>query len=103
MNKRRPGGVATAFVDPSKANEELGWVARRTVDDCCKDLWRWANVNPNGYLQPETKFSAFKPATFQKSSMPKFSSASRQSSGGARGLKRQDTMDEYVDAMGGGF
>lgn len=46
---RRPGDVARAYADPSKAHEELGWRARRDLDEMCRDAWRWQSRNPDGY------------------------------------------------------
>ena len=33
----------------SDGKEELGWVAKRGVDEMCRDAWRWQSQNPNGY------------------------------------------------------
>ncbi|GAB4165709.1 MAG: UDP-glucose 4-epimerase GalE [Terrimicrobiaceae bacterium] len=46
---RRPGDVAACYADPSKAQELLGWKASRTLDDMCRDTWRWQSSNPSGY------------------------------------------------------
>ncbi|PUA81506.1 UDP-glucose 4-epimerase GalE [Nocardioides currus] len=46
---RRPGDVASSFADPSKANAELGWRTKKTIDDMCADVWRWQSQNPEGY------------------------------------------------------
>lgn len=46
---RRPGDLPAYWADPSKANRELEWVATRTVDDMCRDTWRWQKNNPTGY------------------------------------------------------
>ncbi len=46
---RRPGDIATCYSDPSKAKEELGWVAARGLDEMCEDSWRWQSNNPNGF------------------------------------------------------
>jgi len=46
---RRPGDAAESFADPSRANAELGWRAKRTIEDMCADQWRWQSANPNGY------------------------------------------------------
>ncbi|MGH7560618.1 MAG: UDP-glucose 4-epimerase GalE [Gemmatimonadales bacterium] len=46
---RRPGDIAEAWADPSKAREELGWVATRGLDEMCADAWRWQTENPEGY------------------------------------------------------
>ena len=46
---RRPGDIAESYADPSKAQQELYWVAERDLDDMCRDSWRWQSNNPNGY------------------------------------------------------
>lgn len=45
----RPGDVARAVADPSKANDELDWRAMRSLADACRDSWNWQSQNPNGY------------------------------------------------------
>jgi UDP-glucose 4-epimerase len=46
---RRPGDAAVCYADPSKAEEELGWTAKRSLEDMCRDTWRWQSQNPDGY------------------------------------------------------
>jgi UDP-glucose 4-epimerase len=46
--ERRPGDIAVCFADPSAAARDLGWKAVRTVDDACRDAWRWQSANPGG-------------------------------------------------------
>ena len=46
---RRPGDVAATYCDPAKAAEELGWTTRLSIDDACRDYWRWQQQNPRGY------------------------------------------------------
>lgn len=46
---RRPGDIATCYSDPSKAQRILGWTAQKTLEDMCRDSWRWQTQNPNGY------------------------------------------------------
>lgn len=46
---RRPGDIATCYADPTKAREELGWVAEKGLPEMCEDSWRWQKNNPNGY------------------------------------------------------
>ena len=46
---RRPGDVAVSYADPAKANAELGWRTRKSVDDMCADTWRWQSQNPHGF------------------------------------------------------
>ena len=47
--ERRPGDVAACYADPTKAKEELGWMAKRGIEDMCADTWKWQSQNPNGY------------------------------------------------------
>jgi UDP-glucose 4-epimerase len=49
IGDRRPGDIAVCYADPKKAKEELGWEAKRGLEDMCKDLWAWQNKNPNGF------------------------------------------------------
>jgi UDP-glucose 4-epimerase len=46
---RRPGDAATTYADVSLAADRLGWRATRTIDDICRDAWRWQSANPSGY------------------------------------------------------
>jgi UDP-glucose 4-epimerase len=46
---RRPGDVAESYADPARARAELGWVAKRGVDEICRDAWNWQSKNPQGY------------------------------------------------------
>ena len=46
---RRAGDVATSYADPARARDELGWTARRGLDEMCEDTWRWQSGNPQGY------------------------------------------------------
>lgn len=48
---RRPGDAAISFCDPTKAREQLGWVANRGLAEMCADSWRWQAQNPQGYEQ----------------------------------------------------
>lgn len=38
---RRAGDVAACYASPDKAARLLGWRARRTLQDMCRDAWRW--------------------------------------------------------------
>lgn len=49
IKPRRPGDIATCYADPTKAKEELGWVAEKGIEEMCADSWRWQSGNPNGY------------------------------------------------------
>ncbi len=49
VGPRRVGDIAASYADPSRAHEELGWSATRSVEDMCADTWRWQQGNPEGY------------------------------------------------------
>jgi len=51
IKPRRAGDIATCYADAAKAKEELGWEAKRGIDDMCADGWRWQSMNPNGYRE----------------------------------------------------
>lgn len=38
---RRPGDVASNYADSSKAKEELGWEATKSVEDMCRDAYNY--------------------------------------------------------------
>jgi len=46
---RRPGDVAACYADPGAAHRLLGWRATRSVEDMCRDAWRWQSENPEGF------------------------------------------------------
>lgn len=49
IGPRRPGDVATVYADASKAERLLHWKAEKTLEDMCRDSWRWQTMNPQGY------------------------------------------------------
>lgn len=48
LKPRRAGDVAATYCDPSKAERALGWKARLTIDDACRDVWAFQQKNPRG-------------------------------------------------------
>lgn len=50
---RRIGDVAEAYCDPSLAEKDLGFKTQLTLDDACRDAWKWQNDNPNGYRKSD--------------------------------------------------
>lgn len=51
---RRPGDIPVCCADPAKAERELGWKARYTLEDMMRDAWNWQSRNPYGYTAPKT-------------------------------------------------
>ena len=47
---RRPGDIAACYADPARADEMLGWRARKGLEEMCVDQWRWQSANPDGFL-----------------------------------------------------
>ncbi len=41
ITERRPGDVAECYADPTKAKEELGWVAEYGLDEMCRSAWNF--------------------------------------------------------------
>jgi UDP-glucose 4-epimerase len=48
---RRQGDIAVSYADCSKANQQLHWATKLTVEDACRDAWHWQKLNPKGYEQ----------------------------------------------------
>jgi UDP-glucose 4-epimerase len=46
---RRAGDISSYHADPSRAAAQLGWTARRGLEDMCRDAWAWQQGNPDGY------------------------------------------------------
>lgn len=46
---RRVGDTAAAWADVSAARQVLQWHAVHTIEDMCRDGWRWQSSNPTGY------------------------------------------------------
>ena len=42
---RREGDIATCYSDPKKAQEELGWKAEKSLEDMCRDSWKFIEMN----------------------------------------------------------
>ena len=42
---RRPGDIATCYADPSKAKNDLGWEAKKGIEEMCRDSWRFTSNN----------------------------------------------------------
>jgi len=42
---RRAGDIASCYADPSYAKEQLGWEAKKDIDEMCKDAWNFVKKN----------------------------------------------------------
>ena len=42
---RRPGDIAECYSDPAKAKKELNWEATKTLEDMCRDSWKYIQNN----------------------------------------------------------
>ena len=41
ITDRRPGDIASCYADPTKAKEELGWIAKYGIEEMCEDSWNF--------------------------------------------------------------
>ncbi|MBM7833069.1 UDP-glucose 4-epimerase GalE [Clostridium sardiniense] len=46
---RRAGDIATSYANPSKAKNELGWCAEKSLEDMCKDFWKWQCIGMKNF------------------------------------------------------
>ncbi|MEZ9368411.1 UDP-glucose 4-epimerase GalE [Shewanella sp. 10N.286.51.B2] len=51
VSPRRAGDLAAFWANAQKANQQLNWQAKRSLDQMMVDTWRWQSANPNGYDQ----------------------------------------------------
>lgn len=49
ITARRPGDAAIVYASTEKAERELGFKARRSIEDMCFDSWNWQKNNVYGY------------------------------------------------------
>ena len=49
FTQRRSGDVPELFADPSYAFKSLGWTAKKSINEMCKDSWLSQQKNPDGY------------------------------------------------------
>ena len=49
IGPRRAGDLSEFWANADKAQKVLGWQTKRTLEDMCKDTWKWQSMNPQGY------------------------------------------------------
>ena len=49
VSDKRQGDISECAGNSSKARKELDWKVEHTLDDMCKDAWRFKKENPKGY------------------------------------------------------
>ncbi len=47
---RRAGDIAIYFADAQLAKKLLNWETKRSLEDICRDTWRWQTQNPSGFV-----------------------------------------------------
>ena len=47
--ERREGDIDEICADATYASNFLGWEAKFDLNRMCSDVWRWKNMNPDGY------------------------------------------------------
>lgn len=53
MADRRPGDNAVVTAKTDLAEKELGWTAKLSIEDACRDQWNWCSNNPYGYSETD--------------------------------------------------
>ncbi|MDO4562587.1 MAG: UDP-glucose 4-epimerase GalE [Clostridia bacterium] len=48
IKPRRAGDIAKCYANPKKAEQLLHWKAEKSLEDMCRDSWRWQSSNPKG-------------------------------------------------------
>eukprot|EP00088_Acartia_fossae_P008199 TRINITY_DN13899_c0_g1_i2.p1 TRINITY_DN13899_c0_g1~~TRINITY_DN13899_c0_g1_i2.p1 ORF type:complete len:367 (+),score=59.05 TRINITY_DN13899_c0_g1_i2:29-1129(+) len=51
FTSRRPGDVASCYASCDLAARELGWHAKLSITDMCRDMWTWQSKNPKGFAK----------------------------------------------------
>ncbi|XP_073006800.1 UDP-glucose 4-epimerase 1-like [Typha latifolia] len=54
MAGRRPGDAEILYASTTKAEKELKWKAKYSIEEMCRDQWNWASKNPYGYESPDS-------------------------------------------------
>ena len=49
VKPRREGDIDECYADSAQADRIRGWRADLTLDDMCRDVWRWRSKNPCGF------------------------------------------------------
>ena len=49
FSNRREGDVCKVVANNLRAKEILNWNPKRSIEDMCRDGWRWKLMNPKGY------------------------------------------------------
>ena len=47
---KRSGDVPIVIADNKKALSTLDWQPKRSLEEMCRDGWKWQKLNPEGYL-----------------------------------------------------
>lgn len=56
---RRAGDVLDLTAHPARANSELQWYAKLSIEQACTDLWKWTTMNPYGFNLDNYKLELF--------------------------------------------
>ena len=51
FSDRRKGDVCKLVADNQRAKKILNWYPTRSIEDMCRDGWRWKLMNPKGYSE----------------------------------------------------
>jgi len=66
IDGRRAGDIAVCYADASKAKKLLNWEAKYTIEDMCRDSFRWQKNNPNGFEEDNSDIVVRKDASVMR-------------------------------------
>lgn len=46
---RRDGDLPAFYANAAKAEQLLNWKTEKSIEDACRDTWKWQSQNPNGF------------------------------------------------------
>ena len=49
FESRRIGDISSLVADSSLAGSLINWKPKRSINEMCKDGWKWQSKNPKGY------------------------------------------------------
>lgn len=56
---RRGGDVLDLTTNPQRAQKELNWKDQLSIQDACRNLWKWAQASPFGFEIPHFSWRLF--------------------------------------------
>ena len=49
FDKRRIGDAPYVVADNTLSTSKFNFITKKSLEDMCRDGWKWKNLNPNGF------------------------------------------------------